>query len=69
MLDIPDVRNALTVGPLEAIGRWADDFHHDEGTFPRGGELVHSLGGLDATEDQVSHVEGPLSHVAVVVAV
>jgi hypothetical protein len=29
---------------------------------------VHSLGGLDATEDQVSHVEGPLSHVAVVVA-
>jgi hypothetical protein len=31
MLDITDVRNALAVGPLEAVGRWADDFHHDEG--------------------------------------
>jgi hypothetical protein len=68
VLDIPDVRNTLTVGPLEAVGRRADDFHHDEGTFPRGGEPVHSLGGLDATQDQVSHIEGPLSHVAVVVA-
>jgi hypothetical protein len=36
--------------------------------FPRVGELVHSLGGLDAMQDQVSHVEGPLSHIAVVVA-
>jgi hypothetical protein len=34
---------------LEAVDRWADNFHHDEGTFPRGVELVHSLGGLDAT--------------------
>jgi hypothetical protein len=41
---------------------------HDEGTFPRGGELVHSLGSLYATRDPVSHVEGPLSHIAVVVA-
>jgi hypothetical protein len=67
VLDIPDVRNILIVSPLEAICQWANDFHHDEETFPRGGELVHSLGGLDATQDQVSHVEGPLSHVAVVV--
>jgi hypothetical protein len=29
---------------------------------------VHTLGGLDATQDQVSHIEGPLSHIAVVVA-
>jgi hypothetical protein len=49
VLDILDLRNALAVGPLEAIGRWADDFHHDEGTLPRGGELVHSLSGLDVT--------------------
>jgi hypothetical protein len=49
MLEIPDVRNALAVSPLEAVGQWADDFHHDEGTFPRGRELVHSLGALDAT--------------------
>jgi hypothetical protein len=67
VLDIPDIGNALTISPLEAVGRRADDFHHDEGTFPRGGELVHSLGGLDATQDQVSHVEGPLSHIAVMV--
>jgi hypothetical protein len=68
VLYIRDVWNALAIGPLEAVGRRVDDFHHNEGTIPRGGELVHSLGGLDATEDQVSHVEGPLSHVAVVVA-
>jgi hypothetical protein len=49
MLDIPDVRNALVVGRLEVIGRWSNDFHHNEGTFPRGGELVHFLGGLDET--------------------
>jgi hypothetical protein len=67
VLDIPDVRNALTVGPLEAIGQWVDDFHHDEGTFSRGEGFVHSLGSLDAAQDQFSHVEGPLSHIAVVV--
>jgi hypothetical protein len=68
VLNVSDVCNALAVTPLEAVGRRADDFHHDEGTFPRGGELMHSLGGLDATQDQVSHVEGPLSYVVVVVA-
>jgi hypothetical protein len=47
MVDVPDVRSALTISPLEAIGRWADDFHHDKGTFPRGGEFMHSLGALD----------------------
>jgi hypothetical protein len=49
MLDFPDIRNALAVGPPEAVGLWADNFHHDEGTFPRGRELVHSLGALDMT--------------------
>jgi hypothetical protein len=68
VLNVSDVWNALAVSPLEAVRRWADNFHHDEGTFPRGGELVHSLGGLDAMQDQVSHVEEPLSHVVVVVA-
>jgi hypothetical protein len=47
MFDVPDVRNTMAVGPLEAVGRWADDFYHDEGTFPRDRELVHSLGALD----------------------
>jgi hypothetical protein len=69
MLDILDVGNALAVGPLEAVGRRTDDLHHDEETFPRGGELVHSLGGLDAMQDQVFHVEGPLSHIAVMIVV
>jgi hypothetical protein len=68
VLYIPDVWDALAVGPLEAVGRRTDNFHRDEGTFPRGGELVHSLGGLDATQNQVSHIEGPLFQVAVVVA-
>jgi hypothetical protein len=68
MLDIPDVRNALAVGPLEAVGRWADDFHHDEGTFPRGRELVHSLGALDMTLNPLTHVEGSLPHVAVMMS-
>jgi hypothetical protein len=49
MLDIPNVGNALAVCLLEAVGRQIDDLHHDEGTFPRGRELVHSFGGLDAT--------------------
>jgi hypothetical protein len=40
------------------VGRRADDFRHDEGTFPRGGELVHFLGGLDATQNQIS--KGPI---------
>jgi hypothetical protein len=48
VLDVPDVRDALAIGPLEAVGRWADNFHHDEGTS-MGGELVHPLGGLDVT--------------------
>jgi hypothetical protein len=68
MLDIPDVGNALAVGPLEVVGRWTDDLYHDEGTFPRGRELVHSFCVLDATQDQVSHVEGSLSHIVIVVA-
>jgi hypothetical protein len=40
MLDVPDVRDALAVSPLKEVSRWTDDLHHDEGTFPRGGELV-----------------------------
>jgi hypothetical protein len=49
VFDVPDVRNTLAVGPLEAVGRWVDHFHYDKGTFPRGGGLVHSLGALDMT--------------------
>ena len=48
VLDVPDVQDALTVGPLEAVGHWPDDFHYDEGAFPGCRELVHPLGVLDA---------------------
>jgi hypothetical protein len=51
VLNVPDVWNALAVGPLEAVGRRADDFHHNEWTFSRGGELVQPLGALDAMQD------------------
>jgi hypothetical protein len=50
VLDVPDIRDALTVSPLEAIGHWTDDLHHDEGTFLRCRELVYSLGILDAMQ-------------------
>jgi hypothetical protein len=36
MFNVLDIRNALAVGPLEEVGRWADDFHHNEGAFPWG---------------------------------
>jgi hypothetical protein len=68
VLNVPDVRDALAIGPMKAVGRWSDDLHHDEGTLPRGGELVHPLGVLDTTQDQVSHIERPLMHIAIVVA-
>jgi hypothetical protein len=43
MLDAPNVRNALAIDPLDAVGRWADDFHHDEGTLPRAERLCIPL--------------------------
>jgi hypothetical protein len=51
MLDIPDIQDTLAIGSLKAVSRWTDGLHHNEGTFPRGGELVNSLGDLDATQD------------------
>jgi hypothetical protein len=42
---------------LEAINGWADNFDDDEGSFPRGGELVHVIGLLDAPEDEVANIE------------
>jgi hypothetical protein len=68
VLDVPDVWDALVVGPLKAVGRWTDNLHHDEGTFPRRKELVHSLGVLDATQGKISHVERLFAHITVMVA-
>jgi hypothetical protein len=53
---------------LEAIIGWADNFGDNERSFPRGREIVHVVGLLDAPEDEVANVEGSFLNVAVVVA-
>jgi hypothetical protein len=53
---------------LEAIGGWADNFNDDEGSFPRGGELVHAVGLLDTSEDEVANVEGSFFNVTVMIS-
>jgi hypothetical protein len=53
---------------LEEISGWADNFGDDEGSLPRGRELVHAIGLLDAPEDEVANVEGSFLNVAVVIA-
>jgi hypothetical protein len=53
---------------LEAISGWADNFGDDEGSFPRGGELVHAVGLLDAPKDEVANIEGSFLNVVVVIA-
>jgi hypothetical protein len=58
----------LSVAPLEAISGWADNFGDDEGSLPRGRELVHAISLLDAPEDEVTNVEGSFVYVAVVIA-
>jgi hypothetical protein len=52
---------------LEAVCGWANDFGDDEGSFPRGRELMHVVGLLDAPEDEVANVEGSFSDVAIVI--
>jgi hypothetical protein len=47
MLHVPRVWHALPITPLEAICGRVDDFNDDEGSFPRGWELVHAVGLLD----------------------
>jgi hypothetical protein len=53
---------------LEAISGWADKFGDNEGSFPRGRELMHVIGLLDAPEDEVANIEGSFLNVAVVIA-
>jgi hypothetical protein len=56
MLHIPGVRHSLPISPLEAIRGGADDFSDEEGSLPRGGELVHDVGLLDTLKDEVANI-------------
>ena len=68
MLHVPRFWNSLSVAPLEAIGRRADDLCNNERALPWDGKLVHPVSLLNPSEDQVADVEGALLDVAVVVA-
>jgi hypothetical protein len=52
---------------LEAVSGWADNFSDDEGSLPRGRELVRRRSS-DALEDEVANVKGSFLNVAVVIA-
>jgi hypothetical protein len=68
MLHVPRVGYSLPVTPLESIGRRADYFCDDEGSLPWGRELVHAVSLLNASEDEVTNVEGGLLNIAIMVA-
>jgi hypothetical protein len=58
----------LPVASLESICRWVDDFCDDERSLPRSRELVHAVGLLDASKDEVANVEGNFPNVAIMIA-
>jgi hypothetical protein len=68
MLHVPRVGYSLPVAPLESICRRADDFCDDERSLPRGRELVHAVGLLDAFEDEVANIERSFPNVAIMIA-
>jgi hypothetical protein len=68
MLHVPRVGNSLPVAPLESICSWADYFRDDEVSLPRGRELVHAVGLLDTSKDEVANVEGDFPNVAIMIA-
>jgi hypothetical protein len=68
MLHVPRVGYSLLVAPLESICRRADDFCHDERSLSRGRELVHAIGLLDASEDEVTNIDESFPNVAIMIA-
>jgi hypothetical protein len=68
MLHVPRVGYSLPVTPLKLIGRRADYFRDDEGSLPRGRELMHAISLLDASKDEVANVEGGLLNIVIMVA-
>jgi hypothetical protein len=67
MLHIPGVAYSLPVAPLESIRGQADNFRDDEGSLPRGRELVHAVGLLDASEDEDADVKRSFFNIAIMV--
>jgi hypothetical protein len=68
MLHVSGVGYSLPVAPLESICRRPDNFCDDEGSLPRGKELVHAVGLLDAYKDEVANVEESFPNVAIMIA-
>jgi hypothetical protein len=67
MLHVPGVGYSLPVAPLESICRRADNFRDDEGSLPRGRELVHVVDLLDVSEEEVANIKGSFLNVAIMV--
>jgi hypothetical protein len=68
VLHVPRVWYSLFVAALEAISGWADNFGDDEGSLPRGRELVHAIGLLGAPKDEIANIEGSFLNVVIVIA-
>jgi hypothetical protein len=68
MLHVPRVGHSLPITPLKSICCRADYFRDDEGPLPTGRELVHVVGLLDASKDDVANVEGGFPNIAIVVS-
>jgi hypothetical protein len=68
VLHVPRVGYSLSVAPLESIHRWADDFCDDERSLPGGRQLVHAVGLLDASENEVANVEGSFPNISIMIA-
>jgi hypothetical protein len=67
MLHVPGLGYSLPVAPLESVCRWVDNFRDDEGSLPRSRELVHAVGLLDVSEDEVANVKGSFFNIAIMV--
>jgi hypothetical protein len=67
MLHVTGVGYSCPVTPLQSICRRADNFRDDEGSLPRGRELMHAVGLLDASKDEVANVEGSFPNIAIMI--
>ena len=68
VFDIPDFGYGYPILVGEAVRSGLVFFCNAEGSFPHWGEFVHPFTGLEPEEDQISHLVGAWSYVAMVVA-